>query len=90
VPAWLEGVRAGAAGHDHSLALYNVDLDGDGLPDTWEMQHFGDLSGTADGNDDSDALTNIQEYLHGTDPQHHDTAPDANTAINLQVYTPLQ
>jgi YD repeat-containing protein len=45
------------------------DTDNDGLPDWWEMLHFGNLSQTATGDFDGDGLTNLQEYQMGTDPK---------------------
>jgi hypothetical protein len=47
-----------------------ADTDGDGLPDAWELEHFGDLV-TADGTSDydGDGATDLQEYLAGTDPR---------------------
>ena len=52
------------------------DTDGDGLPDGWELTYFGDL--THDGTEDADAdgLTNLTEYLAGTNPQNADTDGD--------------
>jgi hypothetical protein len=55
------------------------DLDGDGLPDEWEMDTFGDLSHTASGDDDiggPDGLTNLEEYQLRTDPLDRDTDDD--------------
>jgi hypothetical protein len=46
----------------------NPDSDGDGLPDAWELEHFGSLAQTASGDPDGDGFTNEQEYLAGTDP----------------------
>ena len=51
------------------------DLDGDGLPDAWENQYFGNLrdqSGTDD--PDGDGENNLAEMQAGTnplDPSHH-------------------
>ena len=45
-----------------------TDSDNDGLLDAWEIDHFGDLSHTADGDDDGDGTTNQAEYIAGTDP----------------------
>jgi hypothetical protein len=48
--------------------------DGDGLPDIWEWQHFGNLDqvGTAgqgtNWDYDSDGISNLDEYANGTDP----------------------
>jgi hypothetical protein len=47
------------------------DADEDGLPDFWELSHFGDLSHSAEGDDDTgggDGETNYEEYVAGTDP----------------------
>lgn len=54
------------------------DQDGDGLPDTWEMENGLDpLSGSDAAQDsDSDGLSNTQEYQAGTDPQDPDTDGD--------------
>ncbi len=51
-----------------------VDSDGDGIPDWWMVAYFGhptgqagDLSRAQD-DADGDGMTNVQEYLAGTDP----------------------
>lgn len=46
------------------------DSDGDGLPDAWELLHFGSITGGDPAlDDDGDGLTNLQEYLAGTNPK---------------------
>ena len=45
-----------------------ADSNGNGIPDDWEMQHFGYLSVDPGGDPDHDGLTNKAEYLAGTDP----------------------
>ncbi|HAR67989.1 MAG TPA: hypothetical protein DCR55_17550, partial [Lentisphaeria bacterium] len=45
-----------------------LDADEDGLPDEWEVEHFGDLSATPDGDNDLDGITNLNEYLAGLNP----------------------
>ena len=49
---------------------YLADTDGDGMPDGWEIAH-GLNPRVNDANDDADldGLTNLEEYLAGTDPQ---------------------
>ena len=45
-----------------------VDTDGDGLPDPWEILHFGDLDEGAYGDGDDDGWYNITEFLRGQNP----------------------
>jgi parallel beta-helix repeat protein len=53
-----------------------ADSDGDGLPDDWEIQHFGDLDETTSNDTDDDGLTHLEEYHAGTDPNNPDTDGD--------------
>lgn len=56
---------------------YNVsDSDGDGLPDAWETEKFGNLSQGGTGDPDSDGSTNAQEYAAGTNPTNDDSDGD--------------
>lgn len=52
------------------------DSDSDGLADSWEITNFGDLSQDADGDPDSDTLTNGAEILAGSDPNSMDSDGD--------------
>ena len=56
-----------------------VDADSDGMDDAWEIDVFGDTShdGTAD--TDGDGLTDLDEFLGGTDPLVPDAAADEET-----------
>ena len=45
-----------------------VDVDGNGLPDTWEQAYFGTTGFLASDDYDGDGMSNIQEYIAGTDP----------------------
>jgi Tol biopolymer transport system component len=57
-----------------------LDSDGDGIPDWWMMQYFGHPTGQAGDlslaqNDaDGDGMSNLQEYLAGTDPTKSQSA----------------
>jgi hypothetical protein len=56
------------------------DSDSDGLPDTWEITHFGNITaqtGTMDA--DGDGLSNLEEWQHGLDPNSSDTDYDGRS-----------
>jgi uncharacterized repeat protein (TIGR02543 family) len=58
-----------AMNHPFTLtAKFEADSDGDGLPDSWELANFGNLSQTAAGDPDGDGVSNLNEYLRGTNP----------------------
>lgn len=57
------------------------DADGDGLPDAWEMLHFGGIARFPAGDDDSDGLSNVQEYVRSTNPLLDD--PDGDSLTDL-------
>lgn len=45
-----------------------IDSDGDGMPDDWEITNFGDLNHSGSEDSDGDGLTDLQEYQGGSDP----------------------
>lgn len=51
------------------------DVDADGLPDDWEIDHFGDMetSSGGPGDEDEDGFTDWAEYVAGTDPNDEDS-----------------
>ena len=49
------------------VALW-VDSRGVGMPDWWQMQYFGNLNQPPDGDYDGDGVSNLDEYLEGTNP----------------------
>lgn len=54
-----------------------ADTDGDGLPDWWEIQYFGGpTAADANADPDNDGLTNLEEFIRGTDPTNPDTDGD--------------
>ncbi len=68
---------AGNTGRVNSVTLiFNgvaiVDADHDGLPDEWEMAHFGDLNQTAMDDPDRDGVNNLREYILGSNPQQEE------------------
>jgi hypothetical protein len=52
------------------------DFDKDGMPDWWEEVYLGSTLFNGDEDDDSDGLSNYQEYLQGTNPKQQDTDSD--------------
>ncbi len=54
---------------EYSVVLEDPDTDGDGIPDWWELEHFGSITGAdPNGNPDGDLYDNFEEYIRGTDP----------------------
>lgn len=54
-----------------------IDVDLDGLPDSWEMEKFGNLtSQNGQGDADSDGVSNLLEYQLGLNPNLADTDGD--------------
>jgi hypothetical protein len=68
----------------------SLDLDGDGLPDNWEMTHFGNLNQDANGDPDGDGITNLWEYRKGLNPTQYDSLNGLTAGNGLQVFTPLK
>ena len=46
----------------------NTDSDGDGLDDQWELDNFGTLERDGSGDFDGDGISDLDEFLNGTDP----------------------
>jgi hypothetical protein len=80
----------GSASNGLTFTVGPADSDGDGLPDWWELQHFGNLNQGANSDYDNDGLTNIQEYKQGRNPTKGALSDTTSLIINLKVFTPLQ
>lgn len=52
----------------NSVPDYLEDQNANGLMDAWEINHFGNLDQFASGDYDGDGISNLQEYLNGTNP----------------------
>ena len=59
----------------------NLDADNSDIPDWWEMKYALEpgSAALAAADSDGDGLSNLQEYLHGTDPHNPDTDGDGLT-----------
>jgi len=51
------------------------DTDGDGMDDAWELAHFGTLDRDGTGDFDGDGISDLDEYLLGTNPTVPHYAP---------------
>lgn len=71
-----EGIGSGGGGGGGGGS--STDADGDGMPDSWELANGLNLNDPLDAalDPDSDGLTNLQEYQHGTNPRVADTDGD--------------
>lgn len=60
---------AGSAGDFGSPGSFGGDRDGDGMPDWWELAHFGgSTAAVQDVDADGDGMNNWEEYMAGTEP----------------------
>jgi len=59
---------SGTGAYSLFTELQCTDCDNDGLPDSWEQQYFGAIAHGAGEDGDGDGLTNLQEYIVGTNP----------------------
>ena len=51
-----------------TLANLYIDSRGCGMPDSWQIQYFGNLNQNALDDYDGDGVDNLQEFLNGTNP----------------------
>jgi hypothetical protein len=75
----IQATHEGASGlASLRIAQTGGDSDGDGIPDEYELAHGLDPNNPLDAQEDPDhdGLTNLQEYLLGTDPHNADTDGD--------------
>jgi hypothetical protein len=50
------------------LKLGGADTDGDGMDDDWEVTYFSDLDRNGSGDFDDDGISDLEEFIAGTDP----------------------
>jgi hypothetical protein len=66
-----------------SPAVLMIDSDEDGMGDSWEITHFGGLIPTALADFDGDGISNLDEFLDGTNP-----TSNASARFRLTVISP--
>ena len=81
---------------DSQLAVITIysaeDTDGDGMPDGWEMERFGTLDRDGTGDFDGDGISDLDEFLNGTDPTSSNvpTIPEVFSPEDTAEVTSLQ
>jgi hypothetical protein len=61
------------------------DIDGDGLPDDWEREHFGDLSRDGTGDYSGDGISDRLAYERGLDPTQQYNSDDMRVAAGTVI-----
>ncbi|HMV76025.1 MAG TPA: fibronectin type III domain-containing protein, partial [Microthrixaceae bacterium] len=67
---------------DWTVTVSFLDSDGDGLPDSWEVSNFGNITSQDQfGDPDGDGMNNLQEFTNVTDPLTYD-GPNTPTPVS--------
>ena len=61
------------------------DIDGDNLPDAWELRFFGNLNQAGDLDPEGDGLVNFLEFQQGSNPAVVDYVPPSPAAASSQL-----
>lgn len=81
------GFSVAAGGIFHTYV--NTDSDGDGMSDYWEITHgLNPAANDAAGDIDSDGLTNLTEFLLGTNASVSESTSSGNSSIDLKINQP--
>jgi Bacterial TSP3 repeat len=73
--------------------LVSLDSDLEELPDDWEKWHFGNLASGASDDPDNDGLSNLEEFVHSTNPKSPDSDFDGlsdGSEVNIHGTDPLK
>jgi hypothetical protein len=71
----------------NSISLYiPMDSDSDGLADKWEIENFDTLDFDADDDPDEDGISNMNEYIEGTDPMVAQPAEEEGFNLNILIF----
>lgn len=73
-----------AVAHVQTDTISPGNLDGNGLPIAWEMTYFGTTGVNPNADPDRDGMSNLQEYLAGTNPN------DGNDYLRITFYATAQ
>jgi hypothetical protein len=65
-----------------TLANLYIDSRGCGMPDSWQLQYFGNLNQNPLGDYDGDGVSNLQEFLDGTNPTNAASALYRISVVN--------
>ncbi|MFZ4394357.1 MAG: choice-of-anchor Q domain-containing protein [Kiritimatiellia bacterium] len=76
------GASRGSVLNMGTIYLVPLDADADGLPDTWEQTYFPGVGASPTNDADGDGLSNLAEYLAGTNPTN---ALDGLSVTNILV-----
>ncbi len=60
------------------------DSDGDGMLDSWEMEHFGTLDRDGAGDFDGDGISDLEEFANGLDPEASQSVPSVPEIVSPQ------
>jgi hypothetical protein len=82
-------VDMGAYGNTPEATSRSADTGGDGLPDDWEVLHFGHLDFSAEDDPDADGIRNMTEYLFGWNPMSPSTTRVENVTAG-RSYAEIQ
>jgi hypothetical protein len=82
---WISLSNSFAVLQTDSLSPGPLDANGSGLPIAWEKEYFGSTKINANADPDGDGMSNLHEYLAGTNP----TDPKSNLRITAVSGNPL-
>lgn len=67
---------------EFALSIAVADTDHDGMADSWELEHFGNLNQLPTGDADGDGTTNLTEFRLGLDPTLGSSRFQVTTSAN--------
>jgi uncharacterized delta-60 repeat protein len=83
-------VSNGTTSVTSNMAALYLDTDGLGMPDWWQIQYFGAIGVDPNADSDGDGVSNLQEYLDGTDPTNANSHDFTLYVTGPIIVQPLQ